>query len=144
MIAALLLGLLFIAAAAAFFFFLLHILYPSLYQQGFPVDDPFVKPWPVPRQERDAAASPLMFNTSADCLVVRSLQGGEAGRKAVVKCYETCVEVCPRMELGDTCAGASIPSRCVYAQEFEEKQSRYYRIFLGYLLTAWRKFRRRA
>jgi hypothetical protein len=119
MIFALLLSLLFIVGTSAFLFFLLYILYPSLEQQNFPMENPLVMPWPEGWDE--TTTKPLfLFNSPSDCRVVQALYSGDdlcAG-------FEKCVDICPRLNF------ASPERTCAFEGETRAEHAKYYHSFV--------------
>jgi hypothetical protein len=134
MIAALLLGLLFIIVTSAFLFFLLYILYPSLAQQNFPVNDPLSMPWP-PGWADTATQSLFLFNSPADCHVIKVLysnriDSGIGGRQDVCKGFEKCVDICPRLNFAESPQNRAPGHTCVFEREMELEYAKHNRIFV--------------
>jgi hypothetical protein len=136
MIAALLLSLLFITLTSAFLFFLLYILYPSLEQQNFLVEDPLIMPcFP---DGRDTAEKPLfLFNSPSDCHVVHILCSGAGDRQDVCAGFDVCVDTCPRLNF------ASPARTCIFEQETKAERAKHYRFLLQKLSAIQNKTRRK-
>jgi hypothetical protein len=134
MIVAFLLGLLFIIVTSTFLFFLLFILYPSLEQQNFSMNDPFVMPWAAGWPE-GTKKSPFLFNSPSDCHVVRLIHSGKEGRQDLCASFEKCVDTCPRLNF-------TFPERaCAFEREMETERGMNNYGFLKKLAPIQKKLR---
>jgi hypothetical protein len=142
MIFTLLLSLLFIMGTSAFLFFLLHILYPSLEPQNFPMENPLVMPWPEGWEE--TTANPLfLFKSPSDCRVVHALYSGIGGRQELCADFEKCVGICPRLNFTESRLGRASGRTCVFEGETRSEHTKYYHRFAQKLSAIRTKMRRK-
>jgi hypothetical protein len=136
-------SLFFIVLTSAFLFFLLYILYPNLEQQNFPTDDPLVMP--MPAGWPDAAKKPLfLFNSPADCHVVRLISSGKEGRQGLCAGFEKCVDICPRLNFSGNLQNGAPMRTCPFEQEMAAEHAKQYRVFAQRLSAIQKKFQNKS